>query len=161
MCLAAVVVAWLKGGDTERLGAVAFVVVFGLSFFLPPVRMWNMSVGEAALDLGLALFFGWLALSRERWWPLVMTAVMALTVLVHIVMFLSPGMGVYAEVSARIGLGIAMALALLVGSAERWMAGEFAVSDRRPWARRPGPEPDDGPVTCAGPEDISPSRLSS
>jgi hypothetical protein len=139
LCLAAVVLAWLKGGNTERLGASAIVVVFGLSFFPPSVRMWNVALFEAVLDLGLGLFFGWLALARERWWPLVMAAVMALTLMVHLAMFLSPEMGAYAEVSARVGLGIAMAFVLMAGSAERWLAGEYPVSDRRSWVRRPEP----------------------
>jgi len=120
------------------------IVVFGVSFILQPVqqmRMWNVAVSDAAIDLGLALFFGWLALSRDRWWPLFMTAAMMLTVLVHLAMFLAPALGAYADVSARIGLGIVTGLCLLAGVAERWLAGEHAVSDRRRWARRRPPEP--------------------
>lgn len=159
-CLAAIVIAWLKGGHLERLGAVAVLVVFGLSFlFGEPVRVWNVAINDAASDLGLALFFGWLALSRERWWPLFMTAVMVLTLLVHVAMFVVPTMGAYAEVSARIGLGITMALALLAGAAERWLAGERAVSDQRIWARRPPPPspPGDGLRLSEG---AAPSRPS-
>jgi uncharacterized membrane protein len=101
--------------------------------------MWNVAVSDAAIDLGLAFFFGWLALSRERWWPLFMTAAMVLTVLVHVAMFLVPTLGAHADVSARIGLGIVMGLGLLAGVAERWLAGELAVSDQRRWDRRRPP----------------------
>lgn len=160
LCLAAVILAWLKGGDTERLGALAIIVVFGVSLFLPPVRIRDVAIGETAIDLGLMMFFGWLALDRERWWPLAMTAVMTLTVLVHLAMFLSPEIGVYAEVSARIGLGIAMALVLLASPAERWLAGESAVFEGGPWVRRPSIQPR-ARATIRRPEDVSPSRPSS
>lgn len=124
---------------------------FGISLVISdPVRMWNVAADDAAIDLGLALFFGWMAFSRARWWPLFMTAVMVLTVLVHLAMFVVPTMGAYADVSARIGLGIAMALALLGGTAERWLAGERAVSDQKTWARRgAAPSHADHPPTAS------------
>lgn len=141
--LFAVVVAWLMGGHPERRGAVALLVAFGVSYLLPEVRMWNVFVDDAAMDVGLMLFFGWQALSRERWWPLVMTAMFMLTVLVHVAVFAVPTLGAYADVSARIGLGIAMALTLLIGTGERWLAGEVAVSrivrDRNVKRDRGGP----------------------
>lgn len=139
----------------------ALLVAFGASFVISgPVRMWNVAVDDAAIDLGLALFFGWMALSRARWWPLFMTAVMVLTVLVHVAMFVVPTMSAYADVSARIGLGIAMALGLLAGTAERWLAGERAVSDQRAWARRPPPASSSGAGRPAS-EGAAPSRPSS
>lgn len=128
LSLFAVAFAWLKGGHPERCAAMALLVVFGLAFFLEPVRVWNVLIGDAVLDVGLMLFFGWQALSRERWWLLVMTAVMMLTVLIHLAVFAVPTLGAYAEVSARVGLGIAMAVTLLIGTGERWLAGEVAVS---------------------------------
>lgn len=131
LCLVAVVVAWLKGGHVERLAAAVMLVAFAVSFLLPSMRMWNVYFDHAVRDVGVMLFFGWLAVSRDRWWPLAMTAVMALTVLVHVSIFLVPGLGAYAEISARIGLGILMALVLLAGAGERWLAGERAVSDLR------------------------------
>ena len=136
LCLIAVVAAWLKGGHVERLGATAVLLVFAVSFLVHPLRLWNVHIGDAALDIGLMLFFGWLAFSRDRWWPLPMTAVMALTVLVHVAMFVIPTLGQYADISARIGLGILMALTLLAGVGERWLAGETAVADAAQWRRR-------------------------
>lgn len=129
LCLIAVVAAWLKGGPVERMGATALLLVFVISVVAHPIRMWNVHIGDAALDVGLMLFFGWLAFSRDRWWPLPMTAVMALTVMVHVAMFLIPTLGHYADISARIGLGILMALTLLAGVGERWLAGETGVAD--------------------------------
>lgn len=108
----------------------ALLAAFGFSALFPePVRMGNVVVSDAVNDLALALFFGWMALRRERWWPLFVASVMILTVLVHVVTFLVPTLGEYESVSARIGLGIALGLGLMAGVAERWLAGEQAVSD--------------------------------
>jgi hypothetical protein len=133
-----VVVAWLKGGHVERLAAAVMLIAFAVSFALPTTRMWNVHIDDAAQDVGVTLFFGWLALSGDRWWPLAMTAVMVLTLLVHVLIFMVPGLGEYAEMSARIGLGILMALVLMAGAGERWLAGERAVSDTAVWRRRRG-----------------------
>ncbi len=139
LSLVAYVVAWMKGGHPERLGAMALLAVFGISVFVPETRMWNVFLDDAAIDVGLALFFGWQAMNRDRWWPLVMTALMILTLLVHVAVFAAPSVGAYADVSARVGLGIAMAVTLLAGTAERWLAGERAVSGRSVWTRRSSP----------------------
>lgn len=128
LSLMACVLAWMMGGHPERRGALAFLVVFGITTFLPEVRMWNVFVDDAIIDVGLLLFFGWQALRRERWWPLVMTAVMMLTVLVHIAAFTVPTLDAYTDLSARVGLGLATALTLIAGVGERWLAGERAVS---------------------------------
>ena len=114
------------------------LITFAASFLLPTMRMWNVYFDHAVRDVGITFFFGWLALSRNRWWPLAMTAVLALTVLVHVSIFMVPSLGEYAEVSARIGLGILMALVLLAGVGERWLAGEKPVSGAAVWRRRLG-----------------------
>ena len=66
LSLIACVLAWTMGGHPERRGALALLAVFGISAFLPEVRMWNVFLDDAAVDVGLLLFFGWQALSRER-----------------------------------------------------------------------------------------------
>ena len=111
--LAAIVVAWLKGGYPERLGVVASVAFFGIAIFTHTWRIGTFYAGDTLTDLGLTLFFGWLALRTDRWWPLAMTAVLVLTLLVHAASVLLPDMHPYANVSARIGLGILSALILL------------------------------------------------
>jgi len=109
---------------------VALLVAFGVSVIIPePVRMGDVIVSEVVNDLALALFFGWLALRRQRWWPLFVASVMILTLLVHVVTFLVPTLGEYENVSARIGLGIALGVGLMAGVAERWLAGEQPISD--------------------------------
>jgi hypothetical protein len=140
--LIAVAVAWLKGGHPERLGATVILILFAASFVLHPIRMWNVHLGDAAMDLTMMLIFAWMALTRNRWWPLAMTAVMALTVMVHVAMFLVPTLTEYADISARVGLGILMSLTLLIGTGERWLSGERAVSGTARWratSRSPAP----------------------
>lgn len=130
--------AWLKGGHPERLGAAVLILVFGVSFLVHPWRLWNMHVGDAALDLATTFVFGWMAVTGNRWWPLAMTGVMALTVLVHVAAFADPMMSRHADISARIGLGILTGLTLLAGVGERWLAGEAPISPGahwRPWKK--------------------------
>lgn len=133
----AIAALWLKGGYPERLSAGLMVLIFPVSYLLHPVRMGNVMVGDAALDIVLTLFFGWLALTRDRWWLLVMTGVMVLTLLVHASMLLFPHLEPYSDLSARVGLGIFAALTLLAGSGERWLSGERASFDFQAWGARP------------------------
>jgi hypothetical protein len=132
----AIIALWLKGGRPERLTAGVIVLAFPVSYFLHPLRMGPVMVGDAALDIAMTLFFAWLALTRERWWPLVMTGTMVLTLLVHASMLLFPHLDTYSDLSARIGLGILSSLILLAGVFERWLAGERPVSDLTTWRRR-------------------------
>ncbi len=127
---------WLKGGHPERLAAGLMALVFPVSYLTHPLRIGNVMVGDAGLDLAITLFFAWLALTRERWWPLFMTGVMVLTMLVHASMFLMPHLEAYSDLSARVGLGILSALTLLVGAFERWLAGEAPAATSRDWTRR-------------------------
>lgn len=132
--------AWLKGGHPERLGATATLVAFAVSWLTHPWRIGTFYAGDAVLDLGTAAFFAWLALRTDRWWPLAMTGIAILTLLVHASGLLIPHLGGYADISARVGLGILGALVLFGGAVERWLAGEKAVSDRRTWTHVSQPE---------------------
>ncbi|KQY79265.1 MULTISPECIES: hypothetical protein [unclassified Brevundimonas] len=136
LTLAAVVVAWLKGGHPERLGAVTTLVVFAVSFYTHELRVGAFYAGDAVVDFLMTGLFVWLALTRDRWWALVMSAIMTLTLLVYVSALVVPDLGAYAVLSARIGLGILASLTLLCGAGERWLVGERAVSDREAWVRR-------------------------
>lgn len=127
---------WLKGGHQERLAAAALMVVMAASAVAPPVRAANVVIDDAVLDLALTAFFGWMMLDGRRWWIMVMTAVMLLTLLVHGAMFLLPDLPPSADISARIGLGILVGFALLGGVVERWLAGEDAVCRIAPRAAK-------------------------
>jgi hypothetical protein len=136
LTLAAVVAAWLKGGHPERLGAAATVIAFAVSFLTHALRVGDFYAGDAVIDLLLTAFFIWMAVTRDRWWPLFMAASMGLTMVVYISALVVPEIGPYAVISARIGLGILGALTLLAGTGERWLAGEPATSAAAVWRRR-------------------------
>lgn len=135
LSLVAVTAAWLKGGHPERLGAAATVVVFAVSFVTHDIMVGPFYAGDAALDLLLTLFFVWMALTRDRWWPLVMSGVMGLTLVVYLAALVVPDLGQWAVMSARIGLGLLTMLTLLAGVLERWLAGERGVSEQKAWSR--------------------------
>ncbi|MBX9460247.1 MAG: hypothetical protein KL785_03220 [Brevundimonas sp.] len=128
------VVAWLWGGHTERFA----VGVQALSWMAFGSFRWM--VGDVYIDsmiedsLGL-LIFGWLAFHSNRWWPFVATAALGLAVLVHVLTMVTD-ISWEAAVSARVGMGLLIHLSLLASVAERWLAGERAVSDDRIWTRR-------------------------
>jgi hypothetical protein len=126
--------AWLKGGHAERFGVTVLIIAWIVSF-APPLMIGRLHADHAVEDVLLMLVFGWLALKGDRWWPLVMTAAMALTVLVHVSMVLVPDLDRRADVAARLGLGVLTSLSLLLGVFERWLAGERPVSESVRWRR--------------------------
>jgi len=137
MFFAAVVVAWLWGGRPERFGATAMLLAWAV--FRNAHVMWlvgDVYIDSTVEDTLMLLAFGWLAVRSNRWWPLVATAASALTVLVHI-LSMATDISWDAAVSARVGLGLLTCATLLAGVAERWLAGEKAISAIRQWRRRP------------------------
>lgn len=131
---AAVILGWLWGGRPERF-AVAMMVLSRVAFANPTV-MWRVDdiyIDSMIEDSLMLLVFGWLALRSDRWWPFVASAASALTVLVHL-LTIGTDISWEAAVSARVGLGLLMYVALLVGVVERWLAGEVAVC----WSRLAG-----------------------
>lgn len=134
--LVVLALAWIKGGHTERFGAMVIILAY-LSTLVTPWRIDDFRVGEAATDVVVTLIFAWMALSRERWWPFAATASMVLALMVHLAMVLVPDLDGRADVSARAGLGLLLILSLLAGVAERWLSGEAPVSQFHAWRRRP------------------------
>jgi len=82
------------------------------------------------------LAFGWVALRYDRWWPIAATALMALCVLVHVIGMANPELSRFARLSAMLGFWILLYIVVLGGVAERWLAGERAVSSDETWKRR-------------------------
>lgn len=128
--------AWLKGGHTERMGVAAQLCGYVLSSVTFRWRIGDFYWATAAAELTLMLIFGWLAFRSDRWWPFVVTAALALIVLVHGLTILAPALSSYAAMSAQVGLWIVIDTALLLGVLERWLAGEKAVSGAAVWRRR-------------------------
>lgn len=124
---AAVILCWLRGGRPERL--CAGLMLWSHLALGPTLRVniGDVYIDTIVEDALLFLVFGWLALRSERWWPLVATAAMVLTLVVHACTIWTD-ISWAAAVSARVGLAILEYVALLAGVAERWMAGETPVS---------------------------------
>lgn len=126
-------VAWFKGGHPERLAAGLLVIGYVLSMLSAPFRIAGVVAGDAAADLVLTVIFGWMALNGNRWWPLVMTAILFLTLLVHLSVAVAPELDHRADISARIGLGVLTVSCLFFGVVERWLAGERPASEAARW----------------------------
>lgn len=125
---AAIVVAWLKGGHTERFGVVVLVTAYMFSIHTYTWRIGDVYWAAAAQDLIAAIVFGGLALRTSRWWPLVMTALFALVMLVHLLTIVDSDLSEFAAMSALVGLNTLINATLLASAFERWLAGEKPVS---------------------------------
>ncbi|HWQ87256.1 hypothetical protein [Brevundimonas sp.] len=127
-----------------------------MSFYTHELRLGTFYAGDAAVDVLMTGVFVWLALTTDRWWLLVMSGIMVLTLLVYVSSLVVPDLGPYAVISARVGLGILSSLALLCGAGERWLAGERAVSDRKAWVRQRSAGQGHDPGAPAGGRPIRP-----
>jgi len=127
--------AWLKGGHTERFGALLLLTAFLVAAFAPPlVVAGDLMLFDAIADGTLLVIFLWMSLKGDRWWPFLAAASLFLTGLIHAAMILIPELDTRADLSARLGLTLLTVLALLAGVWERWLAGERPVSNL--WRRR-------------------------
>lgn len=136
LSLAVFLVAWLKGGHPERTGVMICVLAFLAAYAGRGLRVHDLHLGDAVSDLIITFAFGWLAMRSNRWWPFAATAVMVLTMAVHMSMLLVPELTARGDVSARMGLSLALVLSVLAGVVERWLAGERPVSESATWTRR-------------------------
>jgi hypothetical protein len=134
--LAALAVAWLKGGHPERLGAVFWLVGWMLTVLVNDLRIGDLRWGVALLDLASLGAFLWLTLRYERWWPLGVSACLVLIIVVHMSALLIPEMTALGETSAQLGLGMLGVLMQAAGAFERWLAGEVPASASAVWGRR-------------------------
>lgn len=134
--LAALVIAWLKGGHPERMGVVFWLVGWMLALLVNDVRIGNLRWAVALLDLATFAAFLWLALRHARWWTLGVSACLLLTIGVHASTVLVTGLTPLGEASAQLGLGMLATLMLAGGAFERWLAGEPPASATAVWAPR-------------------------
>lgn len=137
--IATIMVAWIKGGHPERLGACTFLIWAAASITAPAwlhgIAIGELPVFEMAVELTVLAVFVRMAMRGGRWWPFGAAAVMTLSVLVYLVQPFVPELDRRAEISAHVGLAAALSLALLTGVVERWLAGEGPASASR-WRRR-------------------------
>jgi hypothetical protein len=133
--IAALAIAWLKGGHPERLGAVFWLVGWLLSLPLNDIRFGDLRWAVAVMDLVCFAAFLWLALRYDRWWPLAVCACLVLILAVHLSALLIPEMTALGEASAQLGLGMLASLIHASGAVERWLAGEAPASAMAVWGR--------------------------
>ncbi len=133
--LAVLAIAWTRGGHPERLGVLIFLIGWMVSLPLNDVRIGGLRVGVVLADTGCLAAFLWLALKRERWWPLGVCACMVLILAVHLSSVLMPGVTALGETSAQLGLGMLAVLIQGAGVFERWLAGEAPASAQAIWKR--------------------------
>ena len=134
--VAAVAIAWLKGGHPERLGATIWLFSWIFALQANDVRIGDLRWVVALADVASFAAFLWLGLRYERWWPLGVSALMFLGIMVHVSAFLIPELTPRGEASAQLGLGVLAVLILGGGAFERWLAGEPPVSATAVWGRR-------------------------
>jgi len=126
---------WLRGGHIERFAAAVLLSDWALSSVTFRWYADGVSWGLATQAVVVMAIFVRLALRSDRWWPIVAAAALVLIVLVHALTMVA-SITHPAAVSARVGLWMVVNTALLAGTAERWLAGEPAVSRGRAWSRR-------------------------
>lgn len=124
---AAFALGWLRGGHPERFGVAVLLSGALIEIFIVHWQIGELEVGIAGVQTVLLLIFGRMALTSDRWWPLAVTGCLALVIIVHLLTVLT-SMSFVAAMSARVGLWLLLHVILLAGVAERWLAGERAVS---------------------------------
>ena len=115
---------WLKGGHPERFGAVVLLLDYATSRLGVAWNLREVDSIAATQDLVVMLAFGWLALKTDRWWPIAVTALLALCVLARAIGMVNPELSRFAMLSAILGFWILLYIVVLAGVAERWLAGE-------------------------------------
>lgn len=135
-----ITVGWLRGGHPERFGAAVLLLDYLAGNLGNHWQIRDPYMYSITQDLVVMVIFGWLALRADRWWPIAVTASLALTILVRIMGMSNPDMSRFAMLSAVLGFWLFLYTVVLAGVVERWLAGEAPVS-------RIGP----GPAPCGRP----------
>jgi hypothetical protein len=131
--LVAYAVAWVWGGRAERFAAGVLLACCLLSFITYKWEIGGFHPASFAENCARLLIFGWLCLRSDRWWTFVITAALALILLVDVLALLDPDFSVMEAMSAQVGLGYVIDLTLLFSVFERWLADE-APAGRAAWA---------------------------
>lgn len=112
----------LLGGRVERFGAAVLACDYALTGLVAGTAA---AEAIAAVSTGvIALVFIALAFRSDRWWPFVTAASLTLFIVVYFLEWVTGDVPRYAAQSARLGLWIVVYLSLIVGVAERWLAGD-------------------------------------
>lgn len=137
------IVAWVsfatacwKGGHVERLGAMVLAGDYLLveAIYRSPIPHPYMIA--TVVQFLATLIFIWMAFRFDRWWLFAGASALVLCDLVTLLEFGLPELTRHAAVSAEVGLWLVVYTALLAGAGERWLAGEPAIGDSKPWRSR-------------------------
>ena len=143
LCPLSITVGWLRGGHPERFGAMVLLLDYLATELAIHGHIREIHLVALTQDLVVMLIFGGLSLRAARWWPLVVTASLALCVLVRSIGLVNPDLSRFAMLSAVLGFWLLIYTAMLAGVVERRLAGEAAVSAGKTWRRRRPPGPHD------------------
>lgn len=132
----AITVGWLKGGHPERFGAAVLLLDYLAGNLAEHWQIRDPYVYSLTQDVVVMVIFGWLALRADRWWPIAVTASLALIILVRIIGMSNPDMSRFAMLSGVLGFWLFLYTVMLASVVERRLAGEAAVSEGKTWRRR-------------------------
>lgn len=118
---------WLLGGHPERRSVMAILVAMVLSVLFQDVGTERVRWVIILIDLGLLIYLAVMAIRIDRWWLILATAALVLTMVAHAGMFLDPTLSLRVNVATRWVFGVVSVIALAIGVVERKIAGEPAV----------------------------------
>lgn len=116
--------AWFKGGRIERTTTGVVMIAIAFSGLLDGWRIGRSQTGAALCDTVLFLALLYLALTRDRWWLMVVAATQGLVVMTHLALVLRPDLTSMENLAAVNVFYLLGLLGLLGGVLERWLAGE-------------------------------------
>jgi hypothetical protein len=111
--------AWNRGGKPERVAALLFITAAVVSTMLASndsVLFSNIEWGLFFVDILLAAFLIWLALSADRYWPMWLSALQIVSVLMHPAFGFSQNKMAMAYAIASIFWSYPMMLILILGT---------------------------------------------
>ena len=110
----------LRGGQDERIAAVALLIGSLATKALYSHQGLQTEYGVLAIDIGLLAVLTWLALLTKRYWPIFAASFQLLAVVIHLARMAVPSLGGWSYISAGIIFGYLLAGAIAVGTWNAW-----------------------------------------
>lgn len=133
LSLGAFFVGWVFGGHPERRGVMVILIAMILSVVFEEVGSDRVRWAVILIDFGLFVYLAMMALRIDRWWLMLATAMLVLTMVAHAAMFLDPNLSLRVNIATRWVFGVVAVIALALGAVERKLSGEPSVFVT--WAR--------------------------
>lgn len=130
------VMIWLGGGQTERTGAAMYLAAVAASVMTQGLWLGDVMWAVALVDVALLGGLVYLALRKDRWWPMVASGFQVLILLIYAATAMRPELGARSGVGAIWALAYLIIFCLLGGVLERFLAGEVSVRASAARARR-------------------------